>query len=291
MNGTVLVVGDAGIDVLASHAGPVVHGGDSPAAVRIALGGAAANTAAWLAHLGADPMLVGRIGDDLTGRLVTDRLRTAGVRTALGVSVGMRTCCVVTLVDRHGQRSMLPDRGAGSALRAGDLPAESLHTAAHLHLSGYVLLDPASRPAGLDMLRRAADAGLSTSVDPQAAALIDDPTAFLGWVRGVDLLLPNAAEVAALTGSAEPDAAAALLEVAGAVAVTHGTGGASWYGPAQRCQVPAHPARCVDSTGCGDAFDAGLLHHWLTGATPEQALRAGVAAGARAVGQAGAQPA
>jgi sugar/nucleoside kinase (ribokinase family) len=55
-------------------------------------------------------------------------------------------------------------------------------------------------------------------------------------------------------------------------------------------RVPAEPARVVDSTGAGDAFDAGLLVAWLAGAGPLDALRAGVAAGARAVGRAGARP-
>ena len=46
----------------------------------------------------------------------------------------------------------------------------------------------------------------------------------------------------------------------------------------------------VDTTGAGDAFDAGLLAAWLTGAGPEAALRAGCAAGAEAVSRRGARP-
>ena len=46
----------------------------------------------------------------------------------------------------------------------------------------------------------------------------------------------------------------------------------------------------TDSTGAGDAFDAGLLAAWLAGASPSDALRAGVAAGARAVTRLGARP-
>jgi len=46
----------------------------------------------------------------------------------------------------------------------------------------------------------------------------------------------------------------------------------------------------VDATGAGDAFDAGVLAAWLSGAAPEEALRAGCAAGARAVTRPGARP-
>jgi len=68
-------------------------------------------------------------------------------------------------------------------------------------LSGYILLNPQSRDAGLAMLAVARNAGLTTSVDPQSAALITEPAAFLDWVRGVDLLLPNEDALAVLAAT------------------------------------------------------------------------------------------
>ncbi len=279
-----------GVDVLAKHDAPIAPGDDRSASVRIELGGAAANTAAWLAHSGADPVLVGRVGDDPTGRQVLAELTEAGVRCALAVDHEAHTCCVVVLVDGLGQRSMLPDRGASARLRPADLPPELLAEARHLHLSGYVLLDERSSATGVAMLRAARAAGLSTSVDPQSAALLTDRAAFLDAVRGVDLLLPNTAELAALTGSTDPDSARSLLDVVGAVAVTSGAAGADWLDRTGRHTVPALPADCVDSTGAGDAFDAALLAALLSGSDPLAALRAGAAAGAKVVGRLGAHP-
>jgi sugar/nucleoside kinase (ribokinase family) len=287
---TVLVVGDAGLDVLAKRDGPIVPGGDRRAHIRTALGGSGANTAAWLAHLGVPTVLVGRVGDDPAGGQVRTELASAGVRSALTVDPDAGTCCVVVLVDEHGQRTMLADRGAGTRLTATDLPSTLLTGARHLHLSGYVLLDAASRPAGIAMLAAARDAGLTTSVDPQAVALLTDPTAFLTAVTGIDLLLPNTEELAALTGSPDPASATDLTTVVGAVAVTSGPDGATWIDRDGMIAVPADRVECVDTTGAGDAFDAAALIAWIAGADPETVLRAGVAAGTRAVTTLGAGP-
>ncbi len=286
----IVVVGDVALDVVATHAGSIVHGGDSRAKIALTTGGAGANTAAWLAHCGVDTVLVARVGDDVAGRRASEELTTSGVRCAFAFDPTESTCCVVVLVDGTGQRSMLPDRGAGKNLAAADLDPALLRDARHLHLSGYVLLDEETREAGLTMLAAAREAGLTTSVDPQSAALITDPALFLAELRGVDLLLPNLDELAALTGSRDPASARQLLDVVGAVAVTTGPLGATWVDRNGTVSVPAAPGECVDSTGAGDAFDAGVLSALLAGKSPEDCLLAGVRLGAMAVGKVGAQP-
>ncbi len=287
----VVVVGDVGLDVVARPEAEIAAGSDTHAQVRLTPGGAGANTAEWLVASGARALLMGRIGADAAGAQVRDRLVSAGVGCALAVDPEAPTCCVVVIVDAHGGRTMLDDRGASGKLVAADIDAAALEHAAHLHLSGYVLLSPASRPAGLFALVAARAAGLTTSVDPQAAAQLTDPAQFLADVSDVDLLLPNAAELRVLTGSDDLAAANTLLECVGAVAFTDGSRGATWVDRSGSVRVPAVTATYVDPTGCGDAFDAGLLAAWLRGSDPSAALEAGVAAGARAVSVLGARPA
>lgn len=286
----VVVVGDVALDVVATHAGAIVHGGDVRASVALTTGGAGANTAAWLAHCGVETTLVARVGDDVAGRRASEELTSIGVRCAFEIDATASTTCVVVLVDGNGQRSMLPDRGAGKKLAPTDLKPEHLAAARHLHLSGYVLLDEETRATGLAVLAAAKEAGLTTSVDPQAASLITDPARFVAELTGVDLLLPNLDELHALTGSRDPASAATLLDAVGAVAVTTGPSGASWVDRDGIVSVPAAPGECVDSTGAGDAFDAGVLAALLDGADPEDRLLAGVRLGAQAVGSVGAQP-
>jgi sugar/nucleoside kinase (ribokinase family) len=268
----VVVVGDLAVDVLVTPSVPAVPGADVPARIRTVAGGAGANTAAWLAHLGARVTLVARVGDDAAGHGAAADL--PGVDLALAFDPDEPTATVVVLLD--GDRTMLSDRGAAAHLSPADLPP--FDGADHLHLSGYVLLDPSSRAAGLAALAAARTAGLSTSVDPQASPALTPE--FRDWVRGVDLLLPNADELAALGPAPE----------VGAVAATDGARGATWTDAHGEWSVPAPVVRVCDPTGAGDAFDAGLLRAWLGGAAPQDALRAGCHAGATAVQHPGARP-
>jgi len=285
----VTVVGDVGLDVVAKLAGSVVFGHDTRATVAVAPGGAGGNTAAWLAKQDVEVSLIARVGADEAGRSAAAELTSAGVDCRFAVDPQLPTCCVVVLVAPDGDRTMLADRGANAAFAPQDvvLPSIDLEAGrAHLHLSGYVLLDGGSRAAGLSALAKAKAAGWTTSVDPQAANHIPSVGAeeFLSWVRGTDLLLPNDAELAALGGIE------AVVDAVPAVVVTHGRHGASWYSAFERISAPAPQVHETDSTGAGDAFNAGLLAGWLAGDEPLAALQAGVLAGTAAAAHVGARP-
>jgi len=293
----VVVVGDVAMDVVALPHGPIAYGTDTPAEVATRPAGAGANVAVALAAAGVEVVSIARVGDDAPGRALRAHVEAAGVRCVWAVDRDRPTGMVVVLVDEDGERTMLPGRGANAALRADDVVAALDVLGAwggswHVHLSGYVLLDAGSRPAGLAALAAAHRRGWTTSVDPQAAALVarEGAPAFLDWVRGADLLLPNAGEFTALGGEE------AILGAVAAVAVTDGPRGARWVTRDGihpiRYAVPAEPLEATgttgttDTTGAGDAFDAGLLAAWLAGADPATALADGVAAATRQIARA-----
>ena len=291
----VIVVGDVVTDVLAVLDGPLAAGSDTSASIRITGGGQAANTAAWLASERVPVTLVAVVGDDEAGRARIAEL------TALGVDCAVRRCPdaptgTVIVLARGEDRTMVAQRGANLRLSANDVDAAlaAAPDARHLHLSGYALLEAASREAGRHALAAARGQGLTTSVDAASARPLRQvgPEAFLTWVRGVDLLLANTDEAAVLTGGLDAEAAARkLTDIAGHVVVKRGGDGAVW---AQRggalIRFAARRVPVVDPTGAGDAFAAGLVAAWVRGADPRSALRLGGRLGAWAVSTVGARP-
>jgi ribokinase len=286
----VVVLGDVMVDVVARLSGPLAAASDAPAAIRFHGGGSAANAAAWLAAAGANPVLVGCVGDDERGRHAHGELRMAGVDVRLAVDPDLPTGTCIVLVGPDGERTMVPDAGANDALKEEDLADELLEPGGHLHVAGYSLLREGSRPAARAAVGRASRVGMSVSVDPSSSALLSPE--FLDWADGAGLLLPNVPEAEALTGESDPERAAhALAERFDEVVVTLGAEGALWTDGEQLLRAPAPPVEAVeDSTGAGDAFAAGLLAARLAGAPVADALAAGCSLAARAVQQAGARP-
>lgn len=295
VTGPVLVVGDAVTDVVALLSVPLAHGSDTPARIGVTGGGSAANTAAWLAWAGTDVGLVCSVGADRAGDALLDDLTGSGVRCLATRQPDAPTGTVVVLAT-NGERSMVADRGA-NLLLSGDDVERALTAVAptHLHLSGYPLLDAASRPAGLRALEVARSRAVTTSVDAASATPLRavGGATFLSWVSGVDLLLANLDEARALLGvdDAAHALATALARHVRRAVVKCGPAGAVWAEPDRDpVAVPGREVDLVDATGAGDAFAAGLLTAWLGGAGPRDALLAGTRLGALAVSAAGARP-
>jgi sugar/nucleoside kinase (ribokinase family) len=284
--GRILVVGDLLVDVVARPEGPLRVGSDTAARVRLAGGGSAANTAAWIVHRGGRAALLAAVGDDPLGVVARRDLAAAGVELVGPVLDDVATGTCVVIVGPDGERTMLPDRGANDALPAAAVAPALDSGVSWVHVSGYALLHAGSRAAGVAALGGARQRGLPTSLDAASSGPLRDLGAAVArdLVAGVDLLFANADEVDALGGLES------ALAGVGAVVLKEGAAGATWTDGATTVSVPAGPAEVVDTTGAGDALAAGYLAATVAGASPADALVSGVALAARAVIRLGARP-
>ena len=190
----VLVIGDVMVDVIVSMSAALARDSDTPSTITTHGGGSAANVAAWLAALGVRTTFVGCVGNDALGRAGLATLADGGIDVSrLVVDDSRATGTCIVLVEPGGRRSMLPDPGANDALVPGDLVGSLFRPGRHLHLSGYTLLREGSRDAGLVAVTRALEVGMTVSVDPSSAALLDDvgAPAFLQWTQGAGLFCPT----------------------------------------------------------------------------------------------------
>lgn len=290
-----LVIGDVVTDVVARHRLPVSAGTDTEAEICLRPGGSGANTAAWAAHLGADVRLLGRVGYD-SGEWQLNELAKAGVTPLVQVDPDHPTAVVIAMVDADGERTMLTNRGASGRLSPADWRAEALDGVAHLHLSAYTLF---TEP-GLALARRAIAAavarGVTVSVDPASTGPLRafGLDRFLAETAAATLIIPNRDEALLLTGETDPHRAAAALSARYGTAVVKlgGAGALVAVAGAVRALRPAAGATegAVDSTGAGDAFAAGYLTAWISGAGELQALERGIETGTACVGLVGGRP-
>jgi sugar/nucleoside kinase (ribokinase family) len=275
----ILVIGDVIDDIVVVPSGPVRVDTDTPSTIRRVAGGSAANTAAWLASLGAEVSFVGCVNTADVGRHTA---LLPGVDVHLTASEAP-TGTIVILVDGE-RRSMLTERGANAELDLDGIPDALI--ADHVHLTGHTMA-ASDGTAFARFIARATGLGATVSVSPGSAAYIDALGAerFTEVIAGADLLFASIAEGAALTSAQTAEEIAAALEF-GTVVLTLGGDGLLVDG----VLIPAEAAEVVDPTGAGDALCAGFLASWVRDGDALAAARAGARAAARAVGVIGGRP-
>jgi sugar/nucleoside kinase (ribokinase family) len=254
-------------DVLVKPLGGITPGSDTPAAIRARPGGAAANQAAWMAHLGAGVTFAGRVGAGDAGYHRSELTRV-GVRAHLAVDPAADTGSIVIMVAPDGERTMFTDRAANHNLQRQDLPARLLDDADVLHLTGYTFFEPPLLEVALWLLDQARSRGLDITVDPGSAAFLArmEPGAFLRWTSGAAVCFPNRDEAAILVGEADPVTMATRLTRHYSIVVLK-LGGAGCV-LAAAGQTPVHVAaigvrEVVDTTGAGDAFCGAFMSRML----------------------------
>jgi sugar/nucleoside kinase (ribokinase family) len=264
----VVVLGDLVVDVVIAPDRRPERGTDVTGRVQLRQGGSAASTARWLGRLGARSSLVCAIGRDAPGRALVAALASDGVRVRAVRVAGARTGRIGVLVEAGGgQRSFVTERGAALRLTPEDVRPEWLDGADALHLPAYSLLDQPLGDAGLAAARLAHASGVLVSVDLSSSGplLARGRQAALSLIlsAGPDLLLATRDEVRSLVGKHEQQ----LLDLAPVAVVKRGRKGATILARDGRARLQFEVAttqlRAPDTTGAGDAFNAGFLVGWL----------------------------
>ncbi len=285
----VVVVGDLVLDVVLAPAGALVRGSDVPGRVLVRQGGSATTTARWLGRLGVITTLVCAVGRDAAARALiaaasADRVTVHAVRVT-----GAHTGRIGVVVEPEGERSFVQDRAAALRLRPEDLRPAWFAGADAVHLPLYSLLDEPLGRAGMAAIRAAREARALVTVDLASSGPLHavGRRAAVALIREAapDVLFATRDEARALVGPKHDER---LLDLAPVAVVKRGRKGATILARQPepkasgelRFEVATAAVRATDTTGAGDAFDAGFLSGWLDGRRRGLALTAALQRGA-----------
>jgi len=264
----VLVVGDITVDIAAPLPKPPVAGDDclSP---RLSLhcGGVGLNTAFALTRLGVPARLISCVGHDVFADFVLGRATSAGIDTRYVQRTDqVMTGLFTVAISPDGQRTFIGGRGANEQLRVTADWTRSLDDIDFVQIAGYVFLAQSSSDFADQVICEAKRRAVHVLLDLGLAPSRERSEKLTSIFPLVDFVIANMAEAEALSGVSEPQAAFAALERAGAreLVLKTGSEGCMIRHNDQLLEVPGFEVTVVDTTGAGDAFNAGLIagHRW-----------------------------
>jgi ribokinase len=290
----IVVVGSVNADlVVRSQRIPTVGETVTGGRFVMAGGGKGANQAVAAARLGAEVMLVARIGQDLFGDQALANYRKEGIVTDwICRDPNHPTGVALILVDKQGENLISVASGANHALSAEDVEraANQIRSANVVLLQLEIPMETVKFTAHL-----AASAGVPVVLDPAGHPHLGPLPGSL--LQHVAYVKPNEMEAERLTGVGVHDEASArqaatILLHGGArhAIITMGARGAFWMGPNGDGFVPGHRVQALDSTAAGDAFSGGFACALARGLSLEEAVRYASLVGALSVTRVGAQP-
>jgi sugar/nucleoside kinase (ribokinase family) len=207
--------------------------------VDFSCGGSAGNTACWLASLGVKTGVVGAVGDDAFGQTQIEELKSYHVDIN-GIKRKGTSGIAVILVEGECKR-MIKYPGANTYKEVD----ETLLSARHIHLSSNE-----SETVEEVISKTSESKKMTLSWDPQEL-LFEELLPFFDYV------FINEDDLKRRTGIKNIREAAQTLKTESLI-VTKNGGGCIIFGD-RLMDVPSFNIEALDSTGAGDAFDAGFI--------------------------------
>lgn len=237
--------------------------------IRLTVAGTAGGTVVDLAKLGLNCLAVGAVGDDEKADFVLATLDRFGIdRSEMQRLKGVPTSATILNIRRNGERPALHVRGASGHFL---IPEESLDRVLAppiIHLGGSGLLDRLDGEPSRALLAEAKRRGRTVTFDLLGVSdktLADIQPLF----PFIDYFMPSVEEAMALSGQSNVEDAGRFFLDRG---ITHcvftlgGDGVCLIEADGSILRQPAFAVDVVDTTGCGDAFNAGFiagLHHGM----------------------------
>ena len=243
-------------------------------------GGAPGNFLAALSRYGCRTAMIGKVGDDMFGRLLVRTLQEAGIGTAgLVADPNVFTTLAFVSLDASGNRdfSFARKPGADTCLEPSEISGSLLADTKVFHFGTLSLTDEPAASATRRAVELARENGALVSLDPNLRKPLwkseADAKDAMEWsLRRADVVKISDEEIEWLWGLSPEDGARKLLSEYGVSLVYATLGPKGCHAATRSCAVDvASPSgiRVVDTTGAGDIFGGSAMSQLVrTGKAP-----------------------
>lgn len=250
-------------------------------------GGAPCNVLAMLQKLGKRTAFVGKVGDDMFGRLLKKTVEDAGIDTQgliLDPEIPTTLAFVQTFANGDRDFSFYRKPGADMMLTAQEVSEDALANAKIFHFGTLSMTHEGVEAATKKAVAAAKAAGALISFDPNLRPPLwesmEKAKEKIVWgLSQCDILKIADNELEFMTGETDFYKGGRILQERypniRVLNITAGADGSySFYGDAEPVFVPAlHLGGTIETTGAGDTFCASVLNfvleHGTEGLTPE----------------------
>ena len=224
-------------------------------------GGSAANTIAGLASFGVKTGYIGKIGSDSEGEILLQDFVKRGVDVS-GIARGDgRSGQALIFVDKEGNRAILVDPGVNDTISFKEVKKDLVEEAEIIHMTSFICKN------GMDSFesqKKVAKIAKAVSFDPGLPYVERGIDELKDILENTTILLPNKMEIEKLTGKDFKEGAKQLVEDGVKIVVVKlGEKGCYITDGKEEVFVEAFKVKAVDTTGAGDAFNAGFLYGWI----------------------------
>lgn len=232
----------------------------------LTLGSSTAIFAANASALGAKVAFLGLVGRDDFGDFIEKSLRERGVDTGLLLRTGKYNSGITVCMSYEQDRANVTFPGSMNYLGLEQVKDLDFSCTKHVHISSLFLQEQLRKDI-VPILKHIKKGGATISLDTQWDPAEKWEVKWDEVLPLVDIFMPNAQELEALTG--ESDLEKAIDKVKGlinAMVVKNGSKGSIMISGSERRAVPAllnpEPVDCI---GAGDSFNAGFISAFVKG--------------------------